>query len=122
MKHRSLVLMVPGVALLLAIGGYFSFAGSQPHTTTDTPAAGVTDQLAAPAIASPSFDTGCLTSSDNPGIEDFLPDEKSPMVDPCAGVICHNNADCQACCESGEYTMWRCIKTTTPHHCICANP
>jgi len=109
-KKSSLVLTVIGVGLLLGIGGFVSIAGNQTSTTAGTSAS---------AVADPSVDSGCLADTTKPGIQDFSSAEESPMVNPCAGVVCHSNSNCQQCCTSGGYTLWRCFKST--HTCVCAN-
>ena len=119
-NKSSLVSAVFGLALLVVIGGFASFAGNQSSTAPGTPTPAVGSSVPAPAVAAPAPDSGRLAGAADSATQEFSSDEKSPMVDPCVGVVCQTAADCETCCTAGGYDIWRCTHGPTNHHCICA--
>jgi len=117
-KKLSLVLTMLGVALLLVIGGFVSFAGSPSSTQSGMPDPG--GPLPTPSAAAGNQPvSGCLAGAHNPALQDYSSDEKTPVDNPCAGVVCNVKADCQQCCTNGGYTLWRCLQSS--HICLCGN-
>src|SRR6267154_2433120 len=102
-----------GVALLLVIGGFVSFAGSQSSTPAGTPPTATS--VPSPSTAVMPADTQCGAET---GSTVTVPDpsENFTPVAACWGVVCNSNADCAPCCQADDFVVWKCGPN---HHCLC---